>query len=201
MLPKGIIVNAFEDNTQLHLIKRGYIKRYLITSDGSKGIQVIFGPGDIFPLTPVYKTLYSFDVYSGPEQYYYEAMTVIDVRFLSQRALEEAVESNPLIYKDLFYAAGLRLNSYIHRLESMSLRIAKKKVAHQLAFLADTFGRKTADGIVITAPLTHQNLADILNLARETVTHSLVRLDEKKLIKNNKQITVFDIEKLRNASY
>jgi CRP-like cAMP-binding protein len=50
-------------------------------------------------------------------------------------------------------------------------------------------------------PLTHQNLADALNLARETVTHCLVRLEEKGLIRADKQITVLDVGKLRQASH
>lgn len=199
-LPKGQVVSAFEDSALLSLIKTGYIKRYLITSDGSKGIQVIFGPNDIFPLTPVYKTTYQMDIYSGPEQYYYESMTDIEVFSISQIELQEALKTNPLIYKDLFYAAGLRLNSYIHRLESMSSRAANKKVAHQLAYLADTYGKISDEGIIITVPLTHQNLADILNLARETVTHCMTRLEEKGLIRANKNILVTDIEKLKQAS-
>ena len=200
-LPKGQVVSAFEDSAMLNLISSGFIKRYLITSDGSKGIQVIFGPNDIFPLTPVYKTIYKMDVYSGPEQYYYESMTEIEVFSINQATLLEAVNAEPLIYKDLFYAAGLRLNSYIHRLESMSSRAANKKVAHQLTYLADIYGQKTEDGTTIMVPLTHQNLADILNLARETVTHCMTRLEEKGLIHVNKYITVLVIEKLRQASY
>lgn len=200
-LPKGQVVSAFEDRAMLNLIKSGYVKRYLITSDGSKGIQVIFGPSDIFPLTPVYKAIYKLDVYSGPEQYYYESMTEIEIYSINQSSLQQAVDDNPLIYKDLFYAAGLRLNSYIHRLESMSLRAANRKVANQLAYLADIFGKKTADGSLIMLPLTHQNIADILNLARETVTHCLVRLEERGLIVADKQIIVLDVEKLRQASH
>lgn len=198
-LPKGQVISAYEESAMLNLIKSGYVKRYLITNDGTKGIQVIFGPSDIFPLTPVYKTLYKLGVYSGPEQYYYESMTEIEMYSISQPTLQEAVEDNHLIYKDLFYAAGLRLNSYIHRLESMSLRAANKKVANQLAYLAGIFGKKTDEGTTIEVPLTHQNLADILNLARETVTHCLVRLEEKGLILAEKHIVILDIDKLRNA--
>jgi CRP-like cAMP-binding protein len=199
-LPKGQVVSAYEESAPLNLIKSGYIKRYLITKDGSSSIQVIFGPGDLFPLTPVYKATYEMDIYSGPEQYYYESMTDIEIFSIKQSDLQAAISENPLIYKDLFYAAGLRLNSYIHRLESMSLRAANKKVAHQLVYLADIFGKPNESGVSIQVPLTHQNLADMLNLARETVSHIITRLQEKGLIEPAKNIIILDIDRLRREA-
>ena len=197
-LPKGQVVNGFDDNTLFNMIKSGYIKRYLITNDGTKSIQVIYGPDDVFPLTPVYKNIFKMDIYSGPEQYYYESMTELEICSINQAALQEAVDNDPLIYKDLYYAAGLRLNSYIHRLESMSLRVANRKVAYQLSYLAKIYGHKTEEGIEIPIPLTHQILADVLNLARETVTHCVSRLNEKGVIKTQgNKITVVDLEKLK----
>lgn len=195
-LPKGQVVNALDDNAKLNLIKSGFIKRYLINKDGSKGIQAIYGPNDIFPLTPAYKNLFNMNIYSGPEEYYYESMTEIEVFSISQATLKEAAESEPIIFKDLFHAAGLRLNSYIHRLETMSLRVANRKVAYQLAYFADTFGKQTDKGIEIQVPMTHQNLADVLNLARETVTHCLSSLERKGLIIPGKYLVVTDLEKL-----
>lgn len=196
-LPKGQVVDMFDDRALLNLINKGFIKRYLITNDGLKGIQVIYGPGDIFPLTPVYKSIFNMDIYSGPEQYYYEAMTDIEIFSIDQTSLRDAAEKDPLINKDLFYAAGLRLNSYIHRLESLALRSANKKVAHQLIYLANVFGQKTDQGVVIPVPLTHQNLAEILNLARETVSNCMSRLQDKGLIISDKNIIVTDIERLQ----
>ncbi len=201
ILPKGQVINALGDSTQIHFIKSGYIKRYLITKEGMKGIQVIYGPNDVFPLTPVFRTVYGLSFYSGPEHYYYESMTKIEIYSVEQAALQEALADNPLIYQDLFYAAGLRLNSYIHRLESMALRVANRKVAHQLVHFAEIFGKKDDKCITILVPLTHQSLADVLNLARETVTHCLIRLQEQGLIKIDKQITVLDIEKLKQAAH
>lgn len=201
VLPKNQVIDAFSDHAQCYLLTSGYIMRYLITREGTKGIQVIYGPGDIFPLTPVYKTIYEMDIYSGPEQYYYESMTPIEVYSTSQEAIEQAAIDNPEIYKDLFYAAGVRLNSYIHRLESMSLRVANKKVSHQLAYFAQNYGVEQNGSILIPVPLTHQTLADILNLARETITHCLATLHTKGVIQpSSKQIVITDLEQLKKLS-
>ncbi|MDO8265874.1 MAG: Crp/Fnr family transcriptional regulator [Candidatus Saccharibacteria bacterium] len=200
-VPKGQVIGLFEDTSRINIIKSGYIERYLITKEGEKGIQVIYGPSNIFPLTPVYREIFAMNIYSGPEQYYYESMTELEIFSISISELKEAAEKDPTIYKDLFYEAGLRLNSYIHSLESQSLRVANKKISHQLMYLAEIFGNKSDDGVTIDLPLTHQNLADMLNLARETVTNCIVRLQEKNLIHDSsKHITIIDLEKLNQFS-
>lgn len=200
-LPKGQVIDALNDGGKLNLIKSGYVERYLITNEGTKGIQVIYGANDIFPLTPVFKTIFEMDIYSGPEQYYYESLSEIEIYSISHETLRKAIETEPLLFKDLFFESGLRLNSYIHRLESMSLRVANRKVANQLAYLADVFGDMKNDGTIIVLPLTHQSLAEMLNLARETVTHCLIRLQEKGLIKAGRHITILDLDKLKDASH
>jgi CRP/FNR family cyclic AMP-dependent transcriptional regulator len=183
ILPKGEIVHGFEDKTLIHLIKNGYVKRYMIQNDGSRNIQVIYGPNDIVPLTPVYNTIFAMKIYRGQQTYFYEAMTDITLYSISHDTLKDAIETDPLIYKDLFYAAGVRLNSFIHRLEDASITGSHRRVAHLLFYLADLYGKPNKDGgLLIEIPLTQQTIAEILGLARETVTHSILNLRDKGLI-------------------
>lgn len=197
-LPKGEIVHGFEDKTLIHLIKSGYVKRYMIQNDGSRNIQVIYGPDDIVPLTPVYNSIFDIKIYRGPQTYYYEAMTDIALYSISHETLKEALENNPLIYKDLFYAAGIRLNSFIHRLEDASISGSHRRVAHLLCYLADLYGKPAQNGgTAIQLPLTQQTIAEILGLARETVTHSITNLRVKGLILDSGKTYILpDPEKL-----
>ncbi len=185
----------------LSVLEAGYVKRYSITDDGGQSVQSVYGPADIFPLTPVFKAIFHQEIYHGREPFYYEPITPVVMHTIDRVALENAVAQDATIYRDLLYVSGTRLGSNIQRLENMSLRVANRKVAHQLVYFADTFGEKTKEGTRILAPLTHQSLADILNLARETVTHCMIRLEAKGLIKVDKHIIVTDIEKLRQAAH
>lgn len=200
-LPKNQLVHVFDDRMMLSIIKTGYIKRYLITDDGNKSVQSIYGPGDIFPLTPVYKALFDYDIYKGDEVYYYETISESNVYSISQVSLKEAINENPSLYQDLLVVSGDRLGSNIQRLENMALGSAHNRVAHQLAYYADKFGKTSNRGVEILLPLTHQTLASILNLARETVTHSLVRLQEKGLIVSDKNIIVPNVDALKRDAH
>lgn len=196
-LPKGHSIQFVDEQMFVSLLRTGYIKRYIITQDGSESIQVIYGPGDIFPLTPMYKLLFNKNLSYGDEVIHYKTMTAVDVRHIGPTLLQKELASNPSLYRDLFYVAGMRLRSNIQRLDNVSLRVAHRRVAHQLLYFADAFGETTPAGIRLLVPLTQDDMASVLNLARETVSLSLGRLREKGLIETDRFITIFDIAKLK----
>jgi CRP/FNR family transcriptional regulator len=195
-LGKGQVVDPMSDRSMLNYLESGYIKRYLITHEGNKSVQNIYGPGDIFPLTPTYNRVFETEIYKGPEQYYYESMTDIVIYVLDINTLADALAQNPVIYKDLFYEAGVRLNAYIHRMEDRSLRTGLYRTAHMVAFLARQFGEPVEGGIEIQLPLTKNSLAEILDLTRETVSRELNRLKARGFIEPKKKIIVKDLDAL-----
>lgn len=197
-LPKGQIVHALDDYSRFSCIATGYVKRYIITNEGNKSVQLIYGPGHVFPLAPILRHIYDMDLYRGPELYYYESMTDIVVNSISFESLHKALQADKSIYTDLLYVAGTRLNSYIWRLEDTSLGNSTWRVAHQLSFLASQFGEMTETGLKIMVPITHQDLADILNLSRETVSRSIAKLRDKKLIISGQYTVIPDPAKLKD---
>lgn len=200
-LAKGEVVQTTEDADKLLLIKSGYIKKYLILSDGSIRIQIIYGPGDIFPLTIAFKMLFDQDLYRGPEVYYYETMCETVVRTIDRQTLLKSVKNNSLLYSDLLSEAGKRLESNIQQLENVGLPNAHKRVAHQLVYYARTYGEKRRGGIRIKIPLTQQDIADVLSATRETVSLSMSTLRKKGLIKYGRHIIVPDVKKLEETAY
>lgn len=200
-ISKKQIIQTTGDRQVVNLVAGGFIKRYMITNDGSIGVQITYGRGDVFPLTLVYSTLYDQSIYHGRETYYYEAMSDAEVFTVNAADLKEEAQKNPQIHSDLLQVAGMHLESCVHSLENLALKTAYKRVAHQLVYFARSFGTKTARGIAIETPLTHQDLADILSLTRETVSTSMVELRKKKLILTGKQIIIPEIGKLQDEAY
>src|ERR1051325_6562476 len=78
-LGKGQNIQTTEDRRVLNLIKEGFVKRYLISNDGTLGVQIIYGPDDIFPLTLMFQALLNQDIYEGPEVFYYETMGPVEL--------------------------------------------------------------------------------------------------------------------------
>ena len=198
---KGEIIRPSVEQHNLSLVQSGYVKRYLILNDGRLGVQSIYGSGDIYPLTPVFKILFDQDIYQGPEIYHYEAMAATKLYMLSLSALAQAIEQDPLLYRDLLEVAGQRLQSNIQLLENLSLRSSYKRVAHQLVFYARRFGEIKPTGFKICLQITHQDLADVLGITRETVSTCIAQLRHERLIRTGKHIIIPNIKQLEAAAY
>lgn len=196
---KGQVIQSSDGRLSLSLVEEGYIKRYQVANDGSMGIHGIYGPGNFFPLTLAYELLFNpaQELYSGPETFYYEAMTDVVTYVIDNQTLSSSIKNDPLLYRGLLLEAGKRLHFYIQRLENSTLKISYKRLAHQLVFYAKEFGRQgRGNETEILLPLTHQTLAEVLNLTRETISQSISTLRRKKLIRTGTNIVVLDVQKL-----
>lgn len=200
-VPKGQSIHFTNERMFINLVSSGYVKRYLITDDGEESIQVIYGPEDVFPLTPVFSASIQLEIYKGEEILYYEALTDVIMYSMEKSVFLEALARNPELYKDLFYVAGIRLESNIQRLENVSLRDAHQKVIDLLLFFARTFSSQTEQGTVLDVPLTHQTIASILNMARETVSHQMSQLQNQGLLVSQPHHTICipDVSALKTA--
>lgn len=191
-----LIQTSDQDQQELFFIINNFVKLYSINNEGAKSIQVIYGPGDLFPLTLALSSLIGQETYYGLETYYYEAMQEVEVVTVDMELLNQGVANAPILYRDLLEEAGRRLHSNIQRLENQSLENTYKKVAHQLIFFARRFGVVESRGIRITLPLTHQDIAEVINVARETVTRELKKLRVENAITIDDDIILPDLEEL-----
>ncbi len=71
-----------------------------------------------------------------------------------------------------------RLRESWKRIHILNSRNAVQRVKMLLIILSYNKGEKTPDGLVITYKLTHQDIADMAGLTRETVTRVLDRLQK-----------------------
>lgn len=101
-----------------------------------------------------------------------------------------AAEAEPLLYKDVLFESGRRLLSNIQQVENSSLKTAPRRIAYQLVFLAQVFGELTPEGIRLLVPITHQNLSEMVNLYRETVTLAITKLRSLGLVHEDKHLVI-----------
>lgn len=199
---KGESLNSSDEKQNVILVDKGYFKRFLISNEGKLGIQIIYGPDDVFPLTQIYDSLLNQEIYTGQEVFYYEAMCDGYVYSMNANDFAEESQKNPLLFRDLFSEAGHHLAVTIQRIENIAIANSSyKRLAHQLLFFANKFGIQTSQGVCIQLPLTHQDLADILSVNRETITRGMVKLRKKKLIETGQLITVLGTDRLSIEAY
>lgn len=201
---KDQVFYALDFKEELYVVKKGYVKRYQINEDEKRVMESIYGPGYFFPLTQVYKKLLKFDLSQESIKYVYQAMTDVEIQGISSEQMLDAASKDPGIYIDLFYEAGRRLRANINRLASNALPDDYKKVSHQIAYLAEEFGKSVErDGklsIKIVVPLQPLDMAEQLNISEDVADAVMSRLEKQGLLTiKGKTIYVDDINLLKDA--
>jgi CRP-like cAMP-binding protein len=88
---------------------------------------------------------------------------------------------------------------YTQRIQILEFRSARGRVIAELLFFAGRFGKVNGNQVVINAPITHQDIADSINMNRETASRALELLIEEKLIGQVDHLfTILDNEKLKD---
>lgn len=201
----GQIFHSQNFDETLFMLKSGYVKRYQITQDNKRTIELIYGPGHIFPLSQLYKRLFGIQQNQDNLIYVYQAMTDIEILRVNDDVVLDALQAEPLLYVDLFYEGGLRLKSNIERLASNALPDEYKKIAHQLVSLADEFGETIGEigehAVKILVPLEPIDLAEQLNISPKVAEAVIASLDQTGIItiSDDHYITVPDVDLLKDT--
>src|SRR5689334_22424173 len=75
----GQIFHSQDFSETLFMLKTGFVKRYQITEVDKRTIELIYGPGHMFPLSQLYKLIFGIDQNQDNLIYVYQAMTDIEM--------------------------------------------------------------------------------------------------------------------------
>jgi len=168
-----------DSNVNLYLIKSGAVTMEAITDAGEKKILYIFGASHMFPMV-------SFTEKSASSSWFYTALVDTEVYVVSYEAFMQELKEI-----DGFTAYNTLLSQMLAEVHELLLRISDhtrtdstEKIISMLLFLLEHHtSRASSNWRVVQFPVTHQFLADMTGLTRETVSLALKILAEKKLIR------------------
>lgn len=190
---KDVLYRPGVTNDYIYLVLSGGIK--VSKSDGSdmRFIIDIYPPGSVI----------GDDVLLSPESHDTEARPLdrASVIRVDRKKISKLLDKNPRFAHAWLEMAGSRTREYRDKMEDLVFKEVKTRLAGMLFKLARSFGRRDRQGTVITARITHQDLADCIGASRETVSLSLAEMRRKKLIRMNvRRIIVPDMKMLKKAS-
>lgn len=193
--PKGqIILQPGDFLKGVYYLKEGYVKFYSISQGGYELTLNIFKPGSYFSMM--------WAIGNVPNAYIFKAITDALVWQAPREEFLVFLKKDPEVLFELTSRAFLGLSSLLERLEYLLFGDAYKKVASVLLMAARRFGRKGNDGeVIIQLALTHQEIANLANLARETASIQLKKMERKGLVvQQGHHIVVKSLEKLQEES-
>lgn len=194
-----VVYDSGAQSRSIFYVKKGFIKSYTITSDGEFNILSFYGPGSVFPLAPVLRKRTAIKPFDITGDVYFESMNEVSVRKRDSEAFHDLIKSNPIAYEELIYQLLRNYSIYSSRVGSQQFKHASNRVVYQLLMLATRFGEEMQEGVIISVPLTHQDISDSMAMARETVTREIEQLRQKGYIETkDRHLIIHDMEAMRD---
>ena len=189
-----VILRGDEIPSGIFFLNRGYVKNYSFSENGDEFTFIIYRKNDFFPLA------WTFNDTRKP--YFIETITPCIIHKKNREEFLEFLNHNPDVLIYIIERLTKRFDGLLERMEHMAFGNAYKKVCSILYVLSERFGKEGKDKtIMIDMPLTHKDLANLLGVARETVSIEIAKMKKMGIIKNiGKHVYIKDINKLREDS-
>lgn len=191
---REIILGAEEEPDGVFFIKSGYVRSFSISEEGREFTLNIYKVGTYFPAT--------WALAGVPNTYFFEAMTPVELIKAPKEELLGFLRANPEILMDLTTRLLVGLNGLLVRIEHLLSKDAYHKVASAVFLAGRRFGKKDAKGkVIVELSLTHQDIADLSYLTRETTSLEMKKLEKRGLVgKRKRKLIIKDMKKLRQES-
>lgn len=182
MFQRGEVLRIIDGTTRyIYVVVEGKVKLRSVTESGKEKILDIAGPGDAFgPLDHV------LDSASGelPDGLATEAVSLSAGLALRYEVSEfqRLAEKRPAVVINVSRLLGLKQRQITIRLSRLLFRSSLGKVAGLLAELGERYGEPAADGIELNLRLTHQEMASMIGVKRETVSECMAALELDELL-------------------
>ena len=168
-----LLVQQEDDLRQAFIVKTGAVRCYDISLDGNQQLISIVSEGELFPASVPLET-------ETRAQFFYSAFMDSEVYVVSRRRLLSFLHSHPNTLLDVYTDITRRLADLQYRVGAVAKPKAREKILHTLAFIADRFkARHSGEQVEVSLPLTHQDIADLVGLTRETTTATLRMLRDE----------------------
>lgn len=164
----GKLLNTPAARGALHLVLAGRLQAYRLTPSGHQLLLEIVEAGGVDGILPV----------AGQPGHFTQALIDSVVLSLSRDQFQRLVEAEPLVGQSLLLLAAARIEAREQQMESMAGR-GVPALAQLLLALGRTVGHPNDPRVVLEPRLTHQMLADMLGVRRETVSTQLPELTRK----------------------
>ena len=157
-----IILYEEDTNDYMYVILNGKVKVIQITEDGKEILLAFHQAGDSF----------------GEKSLIYgqtTAATVIatensSAAIISKKDFYSILETQEKVLNNLLLILCSRYRESWEKIQMLNYKNAGHRVKILFLMLSDKYGEKTPEGITLNIKLTHQEMAEMTGMTRETVT-------------------------------
>ncbi len=177
----------------VYVLLEGRIRLMSLTEQGKQGILAFIDPGDLFGELAVAGV--------DEREEYAEAAVNSKVLAIPRTALDPVMQKNAAVTLSITKLIGWRRQKLERRLRNLLFHSNRERLIGLLWELLPQYGKNCADGVLLDIKLSHQELANLIGVTRESVTVTLGELQQENLVQLGRQrIVIRDAERLAAAA-
>jgi CRP/FNR family transcriptional regulator len=155
-----------EDTTEyMYIILNGKTKVIQTTEDGKEILLAMHHSGEFFGEMSL------LDGKTSPATVV--AMEDSSVAIISRQEFYSLIRAQKRILDNLLLILCSRLRDSWEKIQLLNLKNASHRIKILFLMLSDRYGEKTAEGVTLNIKLTHQEIAEMTGMTRETVTRMI----------------------------
>lgn len=183
------LLNEGDTSDKVIIVTGGRVKVSYFTEDGREVMLAVRGAGDLLG------ELSAFD--GEPHSATAEAMEEVTSWTLTRDVFAEWLQTKPRVALILLEMLSRRLRDADVKRVEFTAYDTVGRVARRLVELSERFGQETEEGVLISLPLSQEELASWTGCSREAASKALQALRKRKLIETKRRaVTVLDPEGL-----
>lgn len=170
-------------------VKSGFVKVYNITTAGEEKIVGYEMEGALIPSPWLFNK-------SQATLFYYDTFTDTQLYSIPKKELISFIDSNSIAATSLLdHYASMYAGAMMH-LHALEQSRARDKLLHIFQYLVLRFGKRISDTTYrIELRLTHQDIANLIGITRETVTAEISKLSKSGTIRSENLHYIVDTNK------
>lgn len=176
-----ILIKAGDEPKGIFYLINGNVRQYSIDNEGNEATLNIYKPHTFFPM--------SYAVGEYKNNNFFEAIEEVEVKKAPKNELLKFIKKEPEVMLDLLRRLYRGLEGVLSQLRILMSGTARQKLITVLLISAKRFGT--------SLKFTHQDLANMAGISRETVSREMNTLKKQNLVDySGSFITFFDINNL-----
>jgi CRP-like cAMP-binding protein len=190
---KAFLYLAGDRAGDLYLLDQGRVRVFTHSREGRTLTLSIANPGDFFGVN----ALFPHSRHENHARALSDGMSYV----IPRRHLEVILEKNPMLALMVMENLGQRVQATERRLGDLAFRSAPQRLAALLLDLAGSSAHSKRGLARLPHRYTHQQLAEMINTHRETVTKVFNRFrDDNLLALDSRCIVLLDTARLRKMA-
>lgn len=187
-VPRGTIVfNRGDTANNLYMLISGQIKLAVNSPQGAEKVVCIIGPGESFGEAIIFLDQAAFPLYA-------QATTDSQLLLIPKQVMFNLLERDKTVSRKMLAGLSVRNRQLVQDIESVALLTSTQRLIGYLL----QFEAGMTDSGRVTLPASKSMIASLLNLTPETLSRTMLKLQQQGLIEvNGKDITIIDLPGLR----